>query len=186
LCNSVFNENVTATNVGWSFRINTSGEALTGISGSGTNTLTFTFVAAVDFADVLDFSYAQSTGDTIGFTSATELLDAANDPVTNNVLASAPLITSISVEDSTPTDLTVVFNKLVTATNVGWSFRINTTGETLNSISGSGTNTLTFGFTTTVIDTDTLDFSYTQSTGDTVAVSGGVELADATDQSVHA
>ncbi len=78
----VFNEVVTATNVGWSFRKNGASNPPTGVSGSGTNTLTFTLTNSMTTGDVIDFTYSSITGNTIN-TDGVELVSFSVNPVTN-------------------------------------------------------------------------------------------------------
>ncbi len=89
-----------------------------------------------------------------------------------------PTITSMSVEDANPNDLVVVFNEPVTATNLGYTFRVDAVGRTLSAISGSGTDTLTFTISgAAIIAGPSLDLAYSSVTGDTLAVSAtNVEL----------
>jgi hypothetical protein len=97
----------------------------------------------------------------------------------------APHILFMSVEDANPNSLVVVFNEAVTATNIGYTFRVNSTPRTLSGISGSGTNTLTFTISSTAIaNGDVLDLSYDSSLGDTLSAASSLELESITQQAV--
>lgn len=81
----VFDENVTATNLGYALRVDTVARTLDAIAGSGTDTLTFTIAdAAIAFGEVLDVSYDSGTGDTVNG-DTTELVSFTQVAVTNNV-----------------------------------------------------------------------------------------------------
>lgn len=79
----VFNEAVTATNVGWSFKKNGVAHNPTGVSGSGTNTLDFT-VGTMLSTDTILRSYDASTGDTADI-GGNEIASFTDQAVTNSI-----------------------------------------------------------------------------------------------------
>lgn len=79
-----FSEAVLITsNLGWSFTKNGSALGITGITGGGTNTLTFT-VAAMVAGDTILASYNSSAGNTRD-ASNNPMASFTNQPVTNNL-----------------------------------------------------------------------------------------------------
>jgi len=120
---------------------------------------------------------------TFGPTGGTSIFDGAGNPMpagetaTDNLEVGAPNILSQTVENAAKNDLVVVFDENVTATNIGYTLRVNTTPRTLSAVSGSGTNTLTFTISgAELFGDDVLDLSYSQGTGDTIGVTTGGEL----------
>lgn len=91
-----------------------------------------------------------------------------------------PIVTSAAVTSSTA--ITITFSEPVTATNVGWSFKVNGISQTPSAIAGSGTNTLVFTVTT-ITSTDVVLRSYNPSTGNTSDAYGN-ELISFTDNPV--
>lgn len=162
----VFNEIVNATNIGYTFRVDAGARTLDAVAGSGTTTLTFTIAdAAITSANAIDLSYNSATGDTLN-ASGDEVDSFTQDAVTNNV---APVVSSLTVENAAPNDLVVVFNEIVTATNIGYAFRVDAGARTLDAVSGSGTTTLTFTISgAAIVSTNTIDLTYDSVTGDTL------------------
>lgn len=90
--------------------------------------------------------------------------------------------TVVSATAINPTTIRVVFSEIVTATNVGWSFKKNGSANNPTAVSGSGTDTLDFTVPAVSFG-DTLLRSYDSATGDTQDASGN-ELANFTDAAV--
>lgn len=100
------------------------------------------------------------------------------------VSLTAPAILQMSVEDAEPNDLVVIFNEAVTATNVGYSFRVDAGARALSAVSGAGTNTLTFTISGGALTGgEVLDLTYDSVTGDTLNATL-VELVSFTQSSV--
>ena len=77
----------------------------------------------------------------------------------------APTLISATIEDASPTDIVMVFDQVVTGTNLG--FTINgTTSSTFASISGSGTNTITGVLAVAAVDGETITLDYNDAVGD--------------------
>ncbi|ELR69158.1 hypothetical protein C900_05354 [Fulvivirga imtechensis AK7] len=95
----------------------------------------------------------------------------------------APTIQSATVEDSADTSLVVVFNEPVTITDLtGLSLDFTTgTAKTLQSVSGSGTNTLTFTLDASVVEADVFTLEVAASNNIVDSSSNGLE---ATSQAV--
>lgn len=125
------------------------------------------------------------TGDSIvGFIKQNGIYVISTD--LSPVVIGAGDITSPTVVSMTAIDantIEVELDEIVTATNLGWSFKQNGTPITPDSIGGSGTTTLTFTFSETLLDTDTFLGSYDDTTGDTEDVANN-ELVSFTDQAV--
>jgi hypothetical protein len=104
--------------------------------------------------------------------------------LTGAVAASADVTppTVVSATAINSTTIRVVFSEVVTATNVGWSFKKNGGAHNPTGISGSGTNTLDFTVPS-MIGTDTILRSYNSTTGNTIDAARN-ELVTFTDQAV--
>lgn len=74
----------------------------------------------------------------------------------------APTVSSATVEDSDPDALVVVFSESVNITNLtGLSLSFSTgTAKTLSSVSGSGSNTLTFALSAAIENGDVFTFDF--------------------------
>lgn len=101
-------------------------------------------------------------------------------PVMITTDTTLPTVTSATAINATT--IRVVFSEVVTATNVGWSFKQNGAANNPSAVSGSGTNTLDFTVAT-MLNTDTILRSYDSATGNTLDGSGN-ELVAFTDQAV--
>lgn len=77
----VFSESTTPTTGGWTFVKDGSSNTLTGVSGSGT-TWVFTFANNWEIGEVIQYSYSQSSGNTVDG-SGNELANATNQAVSN-------------------------------------------------------------------------------------------------------
>jgi len=97
-----------------------------------------------------------------------------------SVDTTAPTIVSITA--SAATTVAVVFSESVTVTTSGWSFLKNGSAWTASSVSGSGTS-WSFTMATSAASTDTLTYSYAQSTGNTIDASSN-ELANISGASI--
>lgn len=85
-----FNQNVNITNqTGWTFRINATGDTLTGVSGSGTSQLTFTCTTSIVNGDTLDMSYDSGTGNCVATDDSAPLQSFTQTSVTNNIAVSS-------------------------------------------------------------------------------------------------
>ena len=143
----------TASNISVGGAANTVGE----ISISGA-VVTITVGTAYVSTDTINV-----TGTFTGHSLNSILLAA--EVVTNNV---APTVVSMTVENAAANDLVVVFNEIVTATNIGYAFRVAAGARALDAIAGSGTTTLTFTINGAAITNgQALDLSYDSGTGDT-------------------
>ena len=82
-----FSEAVTTTAAGFTLKIDGVSATISGTSGTGTNTITFTTTETPAFGDVLTLDYSSSSGNCISVSSSTEVEDITGASVTNNVLA---------------------------------------------------------------------------------------------------
>jgi len=177
----VFNNVVTGTNLGFTIGGTTS-TTFDSISGSGTNTITGVLSDAATDLETVTISYDQATGD-IEDGASSELGDLTDYAVTNNIIGAVlPTLDTITVEEANPTDVVMVFSEIVTGTNLGFTLS-GTTSTTFDSISGSGTNTITGVLSDNVIASETVLLSYSESSGDIVDPTLDA-LADITDQAV--
>lgn len=175
----VFSEATNATLLGWSFKKNGGALAASAITQVNATTWDFTVGAMID-TDTILRSYDDTTGDTEDL-AANELESFTDEAVTNSIGdLTAPTVVSATAIDAT--HIEVVFSEVVTATNVGWSFKKNGGAHNPSGVTGSGTTTLTFTVPS-MINTDTILRSYNDATGDTEDGSGN-ELASFTDQAV--
>lgn len=83
----------------------------------------------------------------------------------------SPTIQSATVENSNPNDVIIVFSEIITTTNIGFSLS-GTTSTTPDSISGSGTNTITATFADSILFSETVLLRYSEPSGDTEDSSG--------------
>lgn len=70
----------------------------------------------------------------------------------------------------------LIFSEAVTSTGVGWSATVNGVAAGMTYVSGSGAQTLVFSFSVVVHRGDVILFTYNRATGDTVSVTGSVEI----------
>ena len=95
-----------------------------------------------------------------------QVVTLTDQAVTNNV---GPSVLTMVVEDAAKNDLVVTFDETVTATNIGYAFRVDAGARALSAIAGSGTAELTFTISGGAIaNGEVLDLSYDSGTGDTV------------------
>jgi hypothetical protein len=93
---------------------------------------------------------------------------------------SLPLYSSSSVENAYPARVLVNFNKTVKITNTtGVTIRIDGVSATISSVTGSGTNTLTFYISPAIVYGDLVDFQYNATTGN-ITNSGTTKIASIT------
>ena len=179
----VFNEAVTATNIGYAFRVDAGARTLNAISGSGSTTLTFTIAgASILFGEVLDISYDSSTGDTIGVTTSLEVADYTQTEAINNV-GNLVVISSATILESDKLELVVVFDDVVTIVDEsGWTVNYKNPElaeqeSVITGVTGSGTNTLTFTLTDLNFSTHDTTCDYDKATGNTAGLEDVVDQA---------
>lgn len=78
-----------------------------------------------------------------------------------------PFLVSATIEDAAPTDIVMVFNEVVTGTNLGFTIA-GTTSTTFSSISGSGTDTITGVLAVAAEFGETVTLSYNDAVGDII------------------
>lgn len=81
--------------------------------------------------------------------------------------SSAPLLVSATIEHASPTDIVMVFDQVVTGTNLGFTIG-GTTSTTFASISGSGTDTITGVMAVAALGSETVLLSYNDAVGDII------------------
>lgn len=79
----------------------------------------------------------------------------------------APTLVSATIENAAPTQIVMVFDEVVTGTNLGFTIA-GTTSTTFSSISGSGTTTITGTMAAAAVFGETITLSYNSSTGDII------------------
>ena len=182
----VFSEVVTATNIGYTFRVDAGSRTLDSVSGSGTDTLTFVISgAAIDDADVLDLAYDSGTGDTLN-AGLTELVTFTATSVTNNTDTTVPTLTSATIENATDDILDLVFDEAVNITITGWNIDTDGAALSISSVSsGDGTSIPKFQLSRSVLSTETLNLDYDSGVGDTTDTATiPNDLASITDEAV--
>lgn len=102
-----------------------------------------------------------ATGNFQDFTQS--LLTLTTESVTNNL--AVVTVSSMTVEDAAPTDVVIVFDEVVTGTNLGFTIA-GTTSTVFASISGSGTNTITGVLAVAVANGESPTLAYDEPTGD--------------------
>ena len=97
-------------------------------------------------------------------------------PIDGGTPSVSPTLSSLTVEDANSNNWVAVFSVAVTTTSAGWSLNIGGTPSTITNVAGSGTTTVTFTTTETVVFGDVLTLDY--SSGDCVSVADSKPLAD--------
>ena len=82
-----------------------------------------------------------------------------------------PQLLNAVVENAAPTDIVLTFSEAMTLTNLGFTAG-GTTDTTPNSLSGSGTTTVTLTLGTAVANGETVTLNYSQAIGDALGASG--------------
>lgn len=99
----IFSEAVNATTAGWTLKKNGVAMSITGLSGSGTNTVDFTVSDTMVSSDTLTASYDSTTGVTKDI-ALNPLASFTNQGVTNSIVTSLPALnTPGSFAAGTPT-----------------------------------------------------------------------------------
>jgi hypothetical protein len=99
------------------------------------------------------------------------------DKVTDNEPDVPPVVTSIVVESANPTDFVVTFDRNVNITDdSGWLFYVDGVQYNVSSVSGSGTNTLTFTVSTDIEEGESLEWEYDSPSGNTISASDSTPL----------
>ncbi len=155
-----FDEDVNGTDAGFTFD-NGSPLTITGMTGTGTDSLTFTLAETVLSTDTVTYAYVEASGDIVD-DNGNPLADASGS-VDNNIIP--PTISSAEAIDANT--IVVVFSENVNGTDAGWSFD-NGSALTISGVTGSTTDTWTFTIVETMLDTDTITFDYDFATGDTI------------------
>ncbi len=140
----VFDEIVTINEgLGFSF----TGKSVTGISGSGTNTISFTLDIQVEFGDFIQMWYAANLGDVYDVAQTPNALETLNSiAVTNKVEYNGsssvdPIVIDASIENSNPSEVVLVFDEDVTLSSYG-AFWVSEAAANINGFSGSGNDTI--------------------------------------------
>lgn len=95
----------------------------------------------------------------------------------------APVITSATVENANDNDWIIVLSKVVTTTSAGWTLKIGGIPATITGTAGTGTNTITFTTTETIIFGNVLTIDYSESTGNCISAATSAPMVDVTAQS---
>jgi hypothetical protein len=153
-----FSENVTGQS-GWTLNASGGVVNISGNTGDGTTTHTFTLSRVIDTTETLTLDYDSATGNAIdddGF----EIQSFSGAAVINNSTAdTSPAVIVSSSVSSNGNQLTIVLDKAVTGQN-GWT--INPTGgaATLTGTSGNTTDTHVFNISRTIDQSETLTLNY--------------------------
>jgi len=79
----------------------------------------------------------------------------------------APTVQSMTIEDANPDKIVIVFDEVVTGTNLGFTIA-GTTSTSFSSITGSGTNTITGTLAVTAENGESVTLAYNSAVGDIV------------------
>ncbi len=131
----------------------TSNGTITAASASGSS-ITFTIAGTVVSGENITLSYDGSGNATDA--AGNPLNSFLNQAITNNV---GPKIVSAVVQDAAPNQLVATFDDAITLSDAS-GFSISGTSGSISSVSGSGSNMLTFTLSQNVLYGETLLFSY--------------------------
>jgi hypothetical protein len=166
--------NITST-TGWSFKKNGSALAISSVSGSGTNVLTFV-VATMAGGDTLLASYNSGTGNTADL-AANPLASFTDQSVTNGIGGDTtpPTLVSITIQNASPDKIDILFNEALGSSNpVNGDFVVLKNGSAdglLGSPFVSG-STVQLTLAIAAINTDVYTVSYTAGTNPIQDVAG--------------
>lgn len=148
------------------------------VSGSGTNTLTFTLSGYIQPADI--FKFVWGSGNNIEDTSD-HSLNKGSISVTNNVVA--PTLSTATVENAAPADIVLTYSESLDTGSVPATGDFTPSGgKTVTAVAVSGT-TVTVTVDTAYVSTDTITISYTAGANPIQDVHGN-DAADLTNQAV--
>lgn len=162
-----YDENVTATDES-GFNLDSDGGSVTlsGLSGDGTDTHTYTLSRTVLDTETLNVDYDSGAGSAVDDAS-NDLASFTDIAVTNNSsqTGAPPTLSSASV-NAAGTTLTLNFTGNVTATDAdGFELDSDYGRLYLSGLSGDGTSTLTYTIQRAVYGAETLTLSYHTVTG---------------------
>ena len=155
-------------------------------SGSGSESLVFTLSGTVLAGDSITDSYNQSTGNIVSTIGSHPLASFTNAPVTNNSTqgATAPTVVTATIA-SNGTTLTWAMSQASTiVSGAGITVNDGSSHYTATYVSGSGTTSLVFTVSGTILSGDTVTDSYNSGTGNITGTVGGLPLATFTNASV--
>ncbi len=159
-----FDEDVTLTDqTGFSILGITSN--ITGVTGSGNDTLIFTLDASVVYGDIVLLNY-NATGD-VQDVDLNALALFTNINVINNVAYAdieAPTLSSAKVENATSTIVSLTFDENVLFTDAS-GFTINGTTGSIVTATGSGTDVMSIELDAPVVYGESITIDYDQPTG---------------------
>ena len=170
-----FNDVITLSNDN-GFSVGGTSGSINGVSGSGSNTLTFTLTGDVISSDVITLDYNSGSGnatDAVG-----NDLNSFSSGITNNV---KPEFSSALVDNANPNQLVASFSEAISLSSTA-GFSISGTDAAISAIfSGDGTSSITFTLSQNVRTSDIILFSYSSgnATGST-----GVDLLSFNGESV--
>ena len=119
-----------------------------------------------------------------GESKSINLSSGATAPVDINldVINLNPRLTEAVVENAAPKDVVLTMSEVVTASGTaGFTVKVNGSAVTINSLSGSGSKTLTLTLANAVQESDIVNLEYS---GSNVTDEAGNELADISGQAV--
>jgi hypothetical protein len=137
----VFGENVNATDIGWAFKQEGVDIFPTGVAGTGTDTLTFTFAETFLPGETILRSYNSTTGNTTDVIG-NELSSFTDQSVTNSLAAGEILLTSGTLGETAGATLSsgYEFINLKASTRVQVAGTVNRVRYNLNSATYSSYN----------------------------------------------
>ena len=164
----VFSEDVLGSKDGFSLSGTTSTifDSLS-VNGSETDTLIAILSNEAVFGETITLDYSPGSNGTISDLNNNDLADIVSFSVTNNVAdvdLTAPTLQSATVEDANPDEIVLVFDENVLIANTGWTVN-GTTSTGFDSVSGSGTDTITVTLSDNVVYTETITLDYLEASG---------------------
>ncbi|HNW57822.1 MAG TPA: SwmB domain-containing protein, partial [Bacteroidales bacterium] len=147
----------------FSVLVNSNPRTVNSVAVSGSK-VSLTLASPVVYGDVVFVSYTVPASNQLQTVSGAKAVSISNKSVTNNVLAVSPVYVSSSVENATPSLLTMVYSLSLANTvpdKSAFIVKVNSVVRTLTQVSISGTKVL-LTLNSPVIYSDVITVSYTK------------------------
>jgi uncharacterized repeat protein (TIGR02059 family) len=166
----------------FSVTVNSVARTVSSVAVSGTS-VSLTLNSPVVYGDAVTVAYAKPSSNPLQTSAGGQVASFTAQKVTNNVAAvatvSVPAYVSSSIENATPTKLTIVYNmslaSIVPAASA-FSVTVNNTARTVSSVAVSGTNVI-LTLASAVIYGDAVKLSYTKPSSNPLQTSAGGQAA---------
>lgn len=172
---------VAGGSAGWVTSFSGGASTMTYVSGSGTNSVTFSLSRVVNAGETGTIAYNQPGSGWQDMAPAPNLLvTVAGIGVSNGSTQGPPALNTATI-NAAGNQLTLVFSQTVqagTGGNAGWALSPSGGAAGLSFLSGTGSNTLIYNITGRVINAgESVTLNYTQPDNGIEAVSSGADLA---------